>query len=325
MLFNSTLMGLYFVIPFSKVSSGEAAWCTRQALRARDPGYPRGGAVAVPQAFVDGALARDARLERGHLVNRICVEKGKAVGVETAEGRFFSARAVVSTTSLRDTIRLAGKENFPPAYKTHVRNLRSSLGAVQAKILLDRPVVKEGILVGIRDARPSPTSPLSPEDIHRLWEDTLAGKVPEILSFYCPVPTNFDPQLAPDGTQLLTLTAAAPTCDHKSVDGPDVWIDAMLDALFTLRPDIQRHVVWIDRLSNRFLERWMGKRGGPVISTGQQIGQVGSFRHPNATPVRGLYVAGDCAGARGIGTELACQSGIECADTIASAIYNRLL
>ena len=31
-----------------------------------------------------------------------------------------------------------------------------------------------------------------------------------------------------------------------------------------------------------------------------------------------LYLAGDCAGpARGVGTELVCQSGIDCADLIA--------
>ncbi len=325
MLFNSTMMGLYFVIPFSWVSTGEAAWATQKALRARDPGYPRGGAVAVPSAFVEGARALGARIERNTRVKKICVQKGKTVGVETADGKFFSSRAVVSTTSLRDTVRLAGKEKFPPEYRDHVRGVRSSLGAVQAKILLDRPVVKEGILVGIRDARPAPGSPLSAEDIHRLWDDTLAGKVPEILSFYCPVPTNFDPQLAPQGMQLLTLTAAAPTCDHKAADGQDAWIDAMLEALFTLRPEIRKHVVWIDRLGNRFLERWLGKRGGPVISTCQDTLQVGDLRHPNTTPIPGLYVAGDCAGARGIGTELACQSGIDCADTIVRALHNHLL
>jgi prolycopene isomerase len=196
---------------------------------------------------------------------------------------------------------------------------------VQAKILLDRPVVKEGILVGMRDARDNPGSPLSAEDIHGLWEDTLAGKVPKIFSYYCPVPTNFDPQLAPPGKQLLTVGSAVPTCDQETLDGQDAWIDAMLEALFTIRPEIREHVVWIDRFNNRFLESWMGKRGGPVISTCQDTRQVGSLRHPNEMPISGLYAAGDCAGARGIGTELACQSGIDCADTIARAFHNRLL
>jgi phytoene dehydrogenase-like protein len=322
MLFNSTMMGLYFVIPFSWVSAGESAWCTQRALRDRNPGYPRGGAAAIPEAFVEGARALGARIDRNSRVKRICVQGGKTVGVETADGRFFSSRAVVSTTSLQDTVRLAGEESFTPAYRDHIHKMRSSLSAVQAKILLDRQVVKEGILVGIRDARAAPGASLSVEDVHRLWEDTLAGKIPKIFAYYCPVPTNFDPQLAPRGMQLLTLGSAAPTCDQETPEGQDAWIDAMLEALFTLRPEIRNHVVWIDRFNNRFLENWMGKRGGPVISTYQDTRQVGRLRHPNAMPIPGLYAAGDCAGARGIGTELACQGGIDCADTIVRAFHH---
>ncbi len=325
MLFNSTMMGLYFVIPFSWVSAGEAAWCTQKAMRDQASGYPRGGSAAIPQAFLDGARAFGAKIERNSRVKRISVQRGKAVGVETGDGRFFSSRAVVSNTSLQDTVRLAGKQRFSPDYLEHVQGMRSSLSAVQAKILLDRPVVKEGILVGMRDARDTAGSPLSVEDVHQLWEDTLAGRVPKIFPYYCPVPTNFDPQLAPAGKQLLTLGAAAPMCGQETPDGPDAWIDAMLEALFTLRPEIREHVVWIDRFNTRFLENWLGKKGGPVISTCQDTRQVGRLRHPNEMPIPGLYAAGDCAGARGIGTELACQSGIDCAEGIVRAFHNRLL
>ena len=51
---------------------------------------------------------------------------------------------------------------------------------------------------------------------------------------------------------------------------------------------------------------------------------MGDFLHPNGTPIPGLYVPGDCARARGIGTEPACQSGIDCADTIVRALHNHL-
>jgi prolycopene isomerase len=325
MLFNSTMMGLYFVIPFSWVSAGEAAWCTQKAMMDQASGYPRGGAAAIPQAFLDGAQALGAKLERNCRVKKIAVQRGKTVGVETTDGRFFSSRAVVSNTSLKDTVRLTGKQRFTPEYLRHVEGMRSSLSAVQAKILLDRPVVKEGILVGMRDARDDPGSPLSVEDVHRLWEDALAGRVPKIFPYYCPVPTNFDSELAPPGKQLLTLGAAAPLCGQETPDGPDAWVDAMLEALFTLRPEIRDHVVWMDRFNTRFLENWLGKTGGPVISTCQDTRQVGRLRHPNEMPIPGLYAAGDCAGARGIGTELACQSGIDCADAIGKALRNKIL
>jgi prolycopene isomerase len=42
------------------------------------------------------------------------------------------------------------------------------------------------------------------------------------------------------------------------------------------------------------------------------------------SPIPGLYFAGDGAGARGIGTELAAQSAIECAEIIENDFKNSL-
>ena len=324
-LFMSILMGLYFVIPFWWASAGESVWCTKRAFKALSAGYPKGGAAAVPKAFLEGARAGGAEVVTNARVKRIQVTQGRVAGVETADGRFFESRAVVSTTSIQDTVRLTGRGQFPAAYREHVRGIRASMSAIQAKILLDRPIVKEGILVGVHDRRPSPGAACSAQDVRTMWEDTLEGRIPRLFSFYCPVPTNFDPQLAPGGRQLLTITTAAQLNGEKSEDPQDTWIDAMLEALFEVYPGVRDHVVWVDRFSTRFLENWLGKRGGPVISTCQDTRQVGSMRHPNHTPVQGLFVAGDCAGARGIGTELACQSGIDCADTILRALRNRLV
>lgn len=324
-LLSSIMMGLYFVIPFGWASAGEALWCTKKAFQAHDLGYPRGGAVAIPQTFLNGAGSFGAKVLENTRAKAIRVRTGKVQGVETGDGEFYSCRAVVSTTSLQDTVRLVGRQKLPPVYVQHVEGIKGSMSAVQAKILLDKPVVKEGILVGIRDRRPSPGAALSVEDVRKMWEDTQEGKVPELLSFYCPVPTNFDPKLAPQGKQLLTLTSATARSDQKGGDPQDAWVEAMLEGFFDVVPEARKHVLWIDRFNNRYLEQWLGKRGGPVISTCQDTRQVGARRHPNVTPVQGLFVAGDCAGAKGIGTELACQSGIDCADLVIQALHNRVV
>jgi len=52
---------------------------------------------------------------------------------------------------------------------------------------------------------------------------------------------------------------------------------------------------------------------------------VGVRRPSQRTPVRGLYLAGDGAGARGVGTELACQSGMDCGDLVAQDRANYLV
>jgi prolycopene isomerase len=64
------------------------------------------------------------------------------------------------------------------------------------------------------------------------------------------------------------------------------------------------------------LASWIGKLHGPAVSTGQTPGQVGARRPAVRTPLRRVYVAGDAAGGRGVGTELAAASALECADAI---------
>lgn len=76
--------------------------------------------------------------------------------------------------------------------------------------------------------------------------------------------------------------------------------------------------------STWWMEHWLGKEYGPAISTAQTPDQVGDKRPSVVTPVRGLNLAGDGAGGRGVGTELAADSAMECAETIIAALGRRL-
>jgi hypothetical protein len=60
------------------------------------------------------------------------------------------------------------------------------------------------------------------------------------------------------------------------------------------------------------------------VSTGQTPDQVGKKRPSVQTPLRGLYLAGCNAGARGVGTELAAASAMECVDRILADLGHRL-
>ncbi len=90
----------------------------------------------------------------------------------------------------------------------------------------------------------------------------------------------------------------------------------MLRSLEAVVPGLRDEALFIDTTSVAFIEHWIGKEGGAAITTGQTPSQTGRRRPPVRTPVRGLYVCGDGAGGRGVGTELACQSGIETAQEI---------
>jgi prolycopene isomerase len=319
------LLGLYFILPLDRVSAGEGVWCFRRMLADGSLAYPRGGAVAVPSAFLDRARALGASVLTRKRITRIAVERGSVRAVECADGSAFEAQAVIGTTSLKDHVeRLVGPENFPARYVERVRSLASSMIAVQAKIALRRPLLDAGALVGAHTGGLDPRD-LRIGDLDRMYEHIRRGTLAPITPIYAPIPTSFDPSLAPDGAQLITACAVAPTTDIALADEPARWTENLLAALEALVPGLRSEALWIDTFTTEAVGRWIGKVNAPAVSTGQTPDQVGNRRPPVHTPIRGLYVAGCGAGARGVGTELAAASGEEAADRVIQDLHNGLL
>lgn len=314
------LLGLYFILPYWEVSAGEALYCFRKMARDNSLSYPRGGSIAIPETYVRLAKQRGAEVRVGTGVKKILVEGGRTTGVELTDGTILPADIVVSTSSIRTTVnRLVGPEHFPGSFVERARKIRGSYIAVQAKIGLKKRLVSSGCIVGgvgegVDLAR------VGTDDMKEMFRFLTRGEVPPIVPFYCPVPTNFDPSLAPPGHQLLTVCAVAPTTDVTLLSPPKAWEGAMLRAIRRVVPGLDDHAVFIDTFDVDFIEAWIGKEFGPAVSTGQTPEQVGSRRPPVHTPVRGLYLAGCNAGARGVGTELAAASAMECVDRILADI-----
>jgi prolycopene isomerase len=310
------LLGLYFILPYWEVSAGEALWCFRRMAKDNALSYPRGGSIAIPETYAKLARARGAEVRTGVGVKRIVVTNGRTSGVELSDGTILSASIVVSTSSLRTTVgRLVGAEHFPESYVARALAVKGSYIAVQAKIGLSKKLVDAGCIVGgIGDG--VDLARVGDGDMREMFACLTRGEVPPIVPFYCPVPTNFDPSLAPEGHQLLTVCAVAPTSDVKLTSAPAAWEEAMLRTIRRVVPGLDDHAVFVDTFDVGFIESWIGKEFGPAVSTGQTPDQVGRKRPPVYTPIRGLYLAGCNAGARGVGTELAATSAMECVDRI---------
>lgn len=156
---------------------------------------------------------------------------------------------------------------------------------------------------------------LSIDLMRRVVDEIERGRVPDPMSIYAPVPTNYDPSLAPDGAQIIVASVYGPTRDDP-LDGPERWRERALAAMASIIPNLHDELLFTEFVPVPALGRWMGKRSRGAISNGQVPGQVGSARIPVATPLPGLYLCGDGAGGRGIGMELAAASGMEAADAI---------
>jgi prolycopene isomerase len=310
------LLGLYFILPYWEVSAGEAIWSFREMAKDNWLSYPRGGSRAVPETYCRLAERFGAEIRTGTGAKRILVERGRVQGVVLDDGTTLEADLVVSTSSIRTTVaRLVGREHFPESYADRAMKIRGSYIAVQAKIGLKRKLVDAGAIVGgVGDEVDLINA--TTDDLKSMFGAMVGGRVPAIVPFYCPVPSNFDPQLAPPGCQLLTVCAVAPTTDIELRDPGSRWEEAMLTAMRRVVPGIDEAALFIDRFSVEFIEKWIGKEFGPAVSTAQTPDQVGVHRPPVYTPIRGLYLAGCNAGGRGVGTELAAASAMECVDRI---------
>jgi phytoene dehydrogenase-like protein len=310
------LLGLYFILPYWEVSAGEALWCFRRMARDNALSYPKGGSIAIPETYVRLAKEKGAHVRTGTGVKRVVVREGRVAGVELEDGTMIPATIVISTSSVRTTVsKLVGAEHFPEAYAERAMKIRGSYIAVQAKIGLTKKLIEAGCIVGgVGDG--VDLARVGTNDMKDMFAHLLRGEVPPIVPFYCPVPTNFDPDLAPPGHQLLTLCAVAPTSDVALSSPPAAWEDAMMRTIRRVVPGLDDHVAFIDTFDVSFIESWIGKEFGPAVSTGQTPDQVGKKRPPVYTPLRGLYLAGCNAGARGVGTELAAASAMECVDRV---------
>lgn len=310
------LLGLYFILPYWEVSAGEALHCFRNMAFDNALSYPRGGAIAVPAAYVRLAEGLGAEVRTGASVRRVVVDGGRARGVELADGTVLPADVVVSTSSLRTTVKsLVGAEHFPAAYVDRALAIKGSHIAVQAKIGLKKKLVDAGSIVG-GVGEGVDLSDVTAHDMRDMFDAVMRGEIPRVVPFYCPVPTNFDPSLAPPGHQLLTVCAVAPTTDVELKDPPKAWEDAMMRTIAEVVPGLEDNVVFVDRFGVEFIERWIGKEFGPAVSTGQTPDQVGRLRPTVRAPLPGLYFAGCNAGGRGVGTELAAASALACADAV---------
>lgn len=328
------LLGLYFILPPWEVSAGEAILCFQAMVRDNRLSYPRGGSGAIPRAFAL-ALERyggEVRTRAGCVALEPLPSGGWRVGLK--DGSEVKARAVVSTTSLKDLVeRLVGPARFPVEYAERVRALKKSHVAVQVKVGRRRRLERAGCIVG-GWARDSGFDPLrvSRDDYRRQFDALARGEVPAVVPVYCPIPTNFDASLGPDGAQLLTACALAPCTDvprpvdrrpHARNDAQ--FIDALARAMEALMPGCLDDAAFVDTMGTEALAAWIGKAGGPAVSTGQTPEQTGRRRPEARTPLDGLYVAGDGAGGRGVGTELAADSAMGCVRAILEDVAARRL
>lgn len=297
------LCGIYHCITPEAASAAEFILSLREVMAGRSSGYPRGGCGAIPRAYQRIIEKQGGEVRLSCPAEKILIENGRARGV-LAGGETILGDRVVSNADIKATIGgLAAAEHFPPEYVKRIRALTYTAHVVALKVALATRITDQKMIMYAFD--------VSDEEMERIQRAYFeGGPLPMVAGGMINSPTNFDPELAPPGCQLIFFGAR---CERHQDWAK--WGEVLMEALRRLFPGIEDHVLWTAVDSPDTVERYAGEEGN-VIGVGQTVDQVHERRPAHETPVAGLYLCSAEAGGHGIGTELAASSALELADKL---------
>jgi len=297
------LCGIYFCITPKEASTAEFIKAFRDIGQKKSSGYPRGGCIAIPRAYQRIIEKNNGEVRLGCPAQKIIIENGQAKGV-VAGGETILADRVVSNADIKATIGgLAAAEHFPSEYVERIGNLTYTAHVVAIKVALDKKISEQKMIMYAPN--------LTDDEIKQVEKAYMeGGEVPMVAGGMINSPTNFDPDLAPPGKQLIFFgTRCERRQDWKK------WETIMMNSLKEVFPGIEDQVLWTAIDSPDDVERYAGEDGN-VIGVGQTVDQVHERRPAHETPVKGLYLCSAEAGGHGIGTELAASSALELAEKL---------
>jgi prolycopene isomerase len=307
---------LYSVVTSREASAGEMIRMMANTYRDANIGYPFGGCSAIPEAFA--SVIRDAggTIFLDTAVSEIILEKGKAQGVRLESGEEIRASLVVSNAGIKETmLRYVGEKNVPPAYLDRVKSMTTGklveetpMGMVYLKLALDAPVIDAPVV--FRNVKEDTF-----EGLAELMQGIMEDRPPsgyKGINIFIPVPSNMDPSLAPPGKQLVNFYGLAPV---QSRDW-HAWVDYHLGYLYTLYPEIEKHLMWHDFSTLSRINKCSGRLYPDIIGIVQSVGQTGNDRPDPVTPIESLFLVGSDVGRDNIGTELAAESALRLANII---------
>ncbi len=301
-----------FMVPADLLEAAEAIRSLQHMFLRHGGMFCRGGFGRVAEAYCEAVRRHGGTVLMKAKVDRIAVADGRVTGVVTSQGT-FTAPIVVSNAGLQPTVlKLVGERHFDPDFVERVKSLLPSWALLGYRYFLRRPVTDAPYGVVISDS--------SPWSLERL-EKAHAGQASREGVVYFEVPSNYDPQAAPPGKQVVLSGSFCPPSPQMTPEEIAAWAKAGEEILFAALPGIEdaiedKEMYTPKDVSNLTRESVLPGWGGETIGLGQVVGQCGPGKPSIEAPVRGLFIVGCDAGGTGVGTQQAIESGMRVSDAV---------
>lgn len=300
---------LALIVPPSKVP---ATLSGITGLLSMDISYPKGGILAIANAYAEAFKLLRGDLRTRTTVSKILVKNQKVEGVELKNGERIQSKMVISDAGLGNTVKLVGEDLFEKELLNKLAKLKPTLSSFSVFLGLDYvpDVFPHTVSVTARNV----------DEIESLYEHLESGKFFESekdpIPLYIHTPSLEDPGLAPPGQTSMTIFVWAPykLAEGDWKDKKEYYIDRIVKATEDrVLPGLSGHIIHKEAATPLTYERYVAKQGGSVLGLALGIGQEPVTS--DVLPIEGLYCVGDTLpGALGVPGSI--MSGVKCAKGI---------
>lgn len=291
---------VYICVPHYQSSTGEFIRCLRNEARSRASGYPAGGCSAISRVLADGIKENAGEIRTKSEAKEIIIENDRAVGVRCGDTIHRAPLIVSNADGRRTLLDLLPQGTLTSTEQARAKAMTYSYSMLIVRMALNHPITDFRLVTHIANFNPK-----------KYEEELLSGEFPDEVNLFMPVPSNFSPECAPEGRQLISAGAFVP----YGAPGMDRLEELVIKTADRIFPGLKEAIMWRHVTTPENLHRIVGENGA-IIGLGQGVGQVGKNRLGVETSVPGLYLCGAESGGTGVGIELAINSAYELLDCL---------
>ena len=295
----SAICNIYTETQHHVAAAGDFINCLNWEAAARASGYPTGGCVAIPRAYLHVLKEMGGEIYLNTPVEEILLEGDTAIGVIAGDEEYH-ADLIVSNLGIRITMfDFIGKDKLEQEYIESLEKLVYTGPPCVLRIALDKVVTDVKMFSTVAD---------TPCDVYeeKLLKDEFD---PKGVSVFLVSPSNFSPGICDPDKQYITCTTALPYGVSRKMQ--EAILDYLFNLVMTMFPEAKDHIIWTDRTYVDDFNELVGKEA-TGLGIAQIVGQTGRYAPKAETPIKNLYLVGtETGGKGGVGIERAVYSAYE--------------